>query len=497
MKDRTMPNEIQMTDRDYLGQWGQIWSWGIDVHVCGIGDETYLPGISDEWLDWCKRNDIRIDYVFNSDGSIDPIRSTLHKTWSDCGYGGQISLSMLEDDIEIENMMICRLSDCGSSFRWVDSENSVVEIIDGDEWVLVGGELSSGDRDGQIIRCYGTGELLQRSNASRWNDYWYSDEWLNENTFHCDYCGERYDNDDYGSDSICTHCESNREDESSEYSADDVWQIIERKVNSDTHPYKSPVKENLRQWFGGRAFGVELELYRKHSGESAVTGSTVWQSHYDGSLCESPDSYTGSEYVSMPLFARELFREVRTFSKWAKRNDCRVNRTCGFHLHIDCTGATIDKLMRVYRAFYMLQNMVFAALPKSRNGNDYCQHVKLPSTYTNANSLINQIYWHDEDSIDCNGFDPHEKYGDSRYVALNGKPLVKYGTLEIRCHSGTIDDRKILAWCSLWGCVFQFCLDTDAPLPQSITSWDDVARGFNVPQQVVDFYKQRTAKFSQ
>jgi hypothetical protein len=95
----------------------------------------------------------------------------------------------------------------------------------------------------------------------------------------------------------------------------------------------------------------------------------------------------------------------------------RVNRTCGLHIHLDARSvSSFDEVVRIGRIMDAWLYALRELLPASRRANDYC------------------------------------KFGiaaTDRYRAVNVSSYGKHRTLEIRCHSATLDYTKVIAWLRL------------------------------------------------
>jgi hypothetical protein len=97
-----------------------------------------------------------------------------------------------------------------------------------------------------------------------------------------------------------------------------------------------------------------------------------------------------------------------------------VNKTCGFHVHLDMRNR--DK----YKAFNNLmsvQGLLYRMNPKSRKDNRFCKPTR--------------------------GKDFDKNSSGSRYKGVNVASIHKHGTIEVRIHSGTINSIKIINWVNL------------------------------------------------
>jgi hypothetical protein len=99
---------------------------------------------------------------------------------------------------------------------------------------------------------------------------------------------------------------------------------------------------------------------------------------------------------------------------------------------------------------------VFKAMlpPSRRSGNGFCQDVALGfsakqlETITSYSEL--ESAWYSEKNTKSVRQRKGDKYDDSRYFSMNLHSLfAKYGTVEMRSHSGTTDPLKALYWAAL------------------------------------------------
>ena len=164
-----------------------------------------------------------------------------------------------------------------------------------------------------------------------------------------------------------------------------------------------------------RAVGVEIEGFNSLTREQMEEALPFWsRAVSDGSI--RPVSGTHAHEVRA-LLPRDAM-EPRLFSLCRKLSDVnfRVNASCGLHVHFDMRGRSGEEVKAKARIAESWLHALQELLPASRRGNEYC------------------------------------KWGISttdRYRAVNLRAYQSHNTLEIRCHSGTIDYTKILAWIRL------------------------------------------------
>ena len=112
-------------------------------------------------------------------------------------------------------------------------------------------------------------------------------------------------------------------------------------------------------------FGVELE----------TSSGKIFPFEYpDNELnitCEHDGSIAGGEYVTGVLKGDAGFKQLYKICSFLS-NRCKVDRTCGVHVHIG--GVVFNKSFVVlsYLLGRKIENDIFSILPPSRRGNRYC-----------------------------------------------------------------------------------------------------------------------------
>jgi hypothetical protein len=203
-----------------------------------------------------------------------------------------------------------------------------------------------------------------------------------------------------------------------------------------------------------RKFGIELETYRLHTtdpvqilqglGLQAVRANysarnyAVWQCKDDGSIRgvngPLPRGHAGIEIVS-PVLAADpsSYTEIANVANALKAADFKVNRTCGFHVHISLADLSPVQRMAVLLRFALMQGEFDAMVPRSRVGNMYAAAFDAPTVNTLAVRTASGTAWHPS----------------SRYWTLNPTYLFTRGTLEFRQAAGTVEAEKIVMWVKL------------------------------------------------
>jgi len=154
-----------------------------------------------------------------------------------------------------------------------------------------------------------------------------------------------------------------------------------------------------------------------------------WKVVRDGSL-----STNGQELVSPPLALNEAsFAQVTIVCAVLRGLQATVNKSCGLHVHIGAQHLSVEAVKRLALMYAEYEPAIDSLIPPSRraSNNSYCR-----SVVTSNKRAINRA---------LGVADVARAIGDRR-VKLNFHAYHKYGTVEFRHHSGTIDPVKVIAW---------------------------------------------------
>jgi hypothetical protein len=166
--------------------------------------------------------------------------------------------------------------------------------------------------------------------------------------------------------------------------------------------------------------GVELEFLSKLSRDELsfkiLKLNKLWLSEYvnfgtDGSISVNEEFRYGIE--ARVLAPQDKIEYVIKELCEALGDDVSINKSCGFHVHLDMRERDVEK------SFWNLvtcQKLLFDMQPSSRKNNTYCK------------KTIGKVFMY--------------KSG-SRYKAINKESYRTKRTLEVRLHSGTVNFEKI------------------------------------------------------
>tara|TARA_R110000822_G_scaffold115148_3_gene246877 strand:- start:422 stop:1810 length:1389 start_codon:yes stop_codon:yes gene_type:complete len=191
-----------------------------------------------------------------------------------------------------------------------------------------------------------------------------------------------------------------------------------------------------------RLVGMEAECVYKDSSR-ILRAPTGWNMTSDSSISSSGD-YSGIEWVSIPSRGDAIHDILTDLNTWAKDNMAHVNKSCGFHVHIDATDLDWKDLVSIAIVTQKLENYIYAMLPKSRREVSWSKPIRISKDFLKSvkshEDFISEWYT----SLDSSP--SNDKYNDARYTGLNLHARYYLGTIEFRYHSGTLNLKKMLNW---------------------------------------------------
>lgn len=230
-----------------------------------------------------------------------------------------------------------------------------------------------------------------------------------------------------------------------------------------------------------RKIGVEIELntFGKIADEQG-NKHVRWEMVHDGSVAGS-----ALELVTRPMEGDQyIYGMSGIFHKLMDRNHAVVDRSCGYHVHVDAAEFTPLDLRRIMSAFTMVQHDLYGTLVSATRAGDWgqtycpplnCDVAKLMAMEDKA-QFIDWLhtwlygtrmpkreeyikYGEDADGVykqTLKDIDAQLKhFKNTKYMnrarrwALNLHSWMMRGTLEFRLKEGTLDPGDLIMW-PLW-----------------------------------------------
>lgn len=194
-----------------------------------------------------------------------------------------------------------------------------------------------------------------------------------------------------------------------------------------------------------RTFGVEIEFQGNREEVARLMnakGLRACVESYNHSTKSYwkliTDSSCGYELVSPPLKGREGLEQLKKACEALKEAGASVNRRCGFHVHHDINDYNAKQIANIFAIYIKLEKTIDTFVPNSRraNNNTFCESLFRGTTQQAILDKLKAV----------NSLEDIERIWYTRYVKVNFQSYVKYGTIEFRQHSGTIEFEKMYNW---------------------------------------------------
>ena len=273
-------------------------------------------------------------------------------------------------------------------------------------------------------------------------------------------------------------------------------------------------------------FGAEIETSAGHL-PGYLDQDLNYEAVHDGSLRDENGKVWGGEYVTGVLTGDSGFLQLkRLCNELSKR--CQINKKCGVHIHIGGVNFNKEFIVYLYKLALDLEKEIYAMLPKSRNGNEYCRPLHKFTFDLNRkfNSPMDyNMHIDDKYSMLLNHiahverFDPSRmnkktqhplgnkcgyNHSTARYCWLNLVPAMfdtrgngAY-TIEIRNHSATLSYTKIKNWTLITMAMMWFAENEKQYIANNKVSLSTVIMKAypKKGQALLNYIYERTAKFS-
>jgi hypothetical protein len=162
-----------------------------------------------------------------------------------------------------------------------------------------------------------------------------------------------------------------------------------------------------------------------------------WKFVSDASLTRQA-GYSTWELVAPKLMGEDGLEQIRKVSAVLVAAGCRVNQSCGLHVHVDATNRQLPWFKNLFRLYAQFEPVIDTVLAPSRRGssNQWCRPVRYAPAMDQATNLhqLRAAYAQDVGNL------------RARYKKLNLESFFRHSTVEFRAHQGTVEARKIINW---------------------------------------------------
>lgn len=209
-----------------------------------------------------------------------------------------------------------------------------------------------------------------------------------------------------------------------------------------------------------RKFGIEMEIVGidRQTALQALRaiGVSVQDEDYNHvtrahwKLVSDASVYNGFEVVSPILSGEAGLEEARAVATALDDAGATANRSCGLHVHFDARDLSAGDIRTIVRRYARHEAEIDAFMPQSRrrNNSTYCRMVAdfLDARFENARTIEEMV-----------------SLQPGRYFKINLQSFPRYGTVEFRQHSGTVNAAKVVSWVRFLGDFIEACKSLNAP----------------------------------
>lgn len=166
----------------------------------------------------------------------------------------------------------------------------------------------------------------------------------------------------------------------------------------------------------------------------------------------------GFEVVSPVIRGEDGFAQLRKVCDTLTALRCRVNRTCGFHVHVGVQDQGIDFFKNLVKLYASAEDAIDSFMAPSRraSNNAYCGPLKTRVRMDDLNAATNTTQVAAAIRQDSGASNARNH---NRYCKLNLQSFWQHGTVEFRQHQGTVETIKAENWTRL---VLRMCLTARA-----------------------------------
>ena len=205
------------------------------------------------------------------------------------------------------------------------------------------------------------------------------------------------------------------------------------------------MSKTIQKFNEERTFGVEIEFQGNREEVARLMNAKGVRAYVEGYNHSTKsywklitDSSCGYELVSPPLKGREGLEQLKKACEALKEARASVDRRCGLHVHHDINDYNAKQIANIFAIYIKLEKTIDTFVPNSRraNNNTYCRSLFQGTTQQAILDKLKAV----------NSIEDIRRIWYTRYVKVNFQSYVKYGTIEFRQHSGTIEFDKMYNW---------------------------------------------------
>lgn len=212
-----------------------------------------------------------------------------------------------------------------------------------------------------------------------------------------------------------------------------------------------------------------------------------WKIVTDGSL---GDYANGCELVSPVLRGEAGFDQLRKVCAVLTAKGAKVNRRCGFHVHVGVGSESIGFFKNLVQLYASAEDAIDSLVAPSRrqSSNPYCGSLK---NRVRAASLSSAATVGDVALAIGQDNTPSQVRSHKRYCKLNLQSFWQHGTVEFRQHQGTVEAVKAENWVRL---CLRMCLTARAG-EKTVSTVEDLLTAVDATSTEKSYFTSRVLYF--
>ncbi|WP_195291906.1 amidoligase family protein [Bacteroides uniformis] len=267
-----------------------------------------------------------------------------------------------------------------------------------------------------------------------------------------------------------------------------VYNVEKKMLEREGGVLQNRIVSVLMDYTFTHKFGIEIEAYncnmerlarelREAGIRVAVEGyNHTTRDHWKLVTDSSLQGNNTFELVSPILAGENGLKELETVCWVLDICDAKVNDSCGFHVHMDAAGFSLDTWKNLALTYKHLEHLIDAFMPRARRNNTYCKSLSGVS-----DERIKSVR-----TID----DLQEVFNNDRYHKVNFEAYSRHRTVEFRQHSGTTNFTKMENWIRFLNGLITFAKSSSLPSRMTLEGLPFL----NGKQKL--FFKLRTKKLA-
>lgn len=202
--------------------------------------------------------------------------------------------------------------------------------------------------------------------------------------------------------------------------------------------------------------GIEIEFFSRYSSayiqdllKKNKFLSSFCKLGYDGSI-RVPWARNDNDGLELRILCKttQLASRLAAVRKFLNKIEAQANKSCGLHVHLDARHVDAEKM---FKNLTKELTPIEKSVPPYRLKGTYAKSIK-----NDVNSMLEMLSYYkrglnntsyrqtgDGVRIDTRVYN----YLPKKYRSINIECMLRYKTIEVRCHEGTINCAEIYQWC--------------------------------------------------